>query len=73
MGSDRVGGEVHLKAFVGDLALVDHAAGVVDQNVQLLVFGGELVGKLTVKKESQIFDDVKEQQFSFAEKRNLSY
>ena len=47
MSSERVGGEVLLEALIGDLALVDHAAGVVNQHVQLLVLRGERVGELS--------------------------
>ena len=55
MSSERVGGEVLLEALVGDLPLVDHAAGVVDQHVQLLVLRGERVGELSLKRLVLIF------------------
>ncbi len=50
----RVGGEVLLDALLRQLPLVDHASGVVDQDVQLLVFRAELVGKLKQKLLSKL-------------------
>jgi len=44
--SESVGRKVLLDAFLGQLSLVDHAAGVVDQDVKLLVLADKVVGKL---------------------------
>ena len=48
MSSQRVCGKVFLDALLRQLPLVDHAPSVVDQDVELLVFRTELVGKLKI-------------------------